>query len=400
MITMPEIELLDTPDVRQLIDENIGRDPNAIALDKRLPYAALIATQVKYLQRAAKKLPSYYDARTIIPPLAFEQSSSEAAAAHKSYSGELCIDLTCGLGVDTFYLSKRFGKVITIEQNPELAQVARINFTRLGADNITIINGDAENYIRDFAAKGGTADLIYADPDRRSCEGRKLVRLEDCSPDITGLLPLLRHTTDRIVIKMSPLFDIAEVFRIFGTGTTAETVSLNGECKEVIADWNADTQGQTVKATAIGTGSAEYPYEPDNILTVKTFSPPYRYMIIPDVSLRKTRITPLYFSEFMPEAYATPGDGYIFSATLPIEEDAQYILGKVFEVSYMEKFDPKALRKKLKDESVKGIEIYTHDFPLTAPEIARKLGVREGGAKVAFTRIGTELWVVGLKNVK
>ena len=32
-------------------------------------------------------------------------------------------------------------------------------------------------------------DWIYADPDRRSAEGKKLVRLEDCSPDLVALYP-------------------------------------------------------------------------------------------------------------------------------------------------------------------------------------------------------------------
>ena len=100
-MTTEDILLLDTPLLRQLTEENIGRDPNAVALDKRIAHAGLVATQVKYLQRARRKLPSYYEARAILPPLAFEQSSSEAAATRKSWRGDVCIDLTCGLGVDS-----------------------------------------------------------------------------------------------------------------------------------------------------------------------------------------------------------------------------------------------------------------------------------------------------------
>lgn len=400
MITDEAIELLDTPEIMRLVEENMERDPNAIALDKRLPYAATIATQVKYLQRAAKKLPSYYHARAIIPPLAFEQSSSEAAAVHKSHSGELCIDLTCGLGVDAHCLSKRFKKVITVEQNAQLAHIARINFSRLGADNITVVEGRSEEFISDFAANGGKADMIYADPDRRSLEGRKLVRLEDCSPDIIALLPLLRQTSGRIVIKMSPLFDVAEIFRIFGGGTTVDVVSLNRECKEVLADWSADTERQIIRASVIGTGETEYPYPPQKHLCTSPFAPPYRYMIIPDVALRKARIASRYFADIMPEAFVSAGEGYIFSNSIPDQtETSRPIHGRVFETTYIDKFDPKALKKRLKESGIKGIEIYTHDFPTPAPELAKRLSVREGGTKVAFTRIGTELWVIGLKEV-
>ena len=117
-MTTEDILLLDTPLLRQLTEENIGRDPNAVALDKRIAHAGLVATQVKYLQRARRKLPSYYEARAILPPLAFEQSSSEAAATRTSWRGDVCIDLTCGLGVDSFHLSRRFARVIAVERTP------------------------------------------------------------------------------------------------------------------------------------------------------------------------------------------------------------------------------------------------------------------------------------------
>lgn len=401
MITEEEITLLDTPEIRQLIEANIERNPNSIALDKRLPHAGMIASQVKYLQRAAKKLRSYYNVRAIIPSLAFEQSSSEATAARKSWKGDTCIDLTCGLGVDAYYLSKGFDKVITIEQNPQLAAVARINFSRLGAENITVVNSTAEEFLHNYHTQSGRADMIYADPDRRSAEGRKLVRLEDCSPDITALLPMLRQITDKLAVKLSPLFDVAEIFRIFGNGTTADVVSLGGECKEVIAEWSANSATQTVKASVIGIGEAQYAYDCEPKQRTSSFTPPYRYIIIPDVALRKARITSAYFAERLPEAYVTPGDGYVFADSLspsPLPDTTDFILGRVFEVVYMEKYDPKKLKIRLKEKSIKGIEIYTHNFPHSAPELARRLNVREGGGiKVAFTSIGTELWVIGLK---
>ena len=45
-MTTEDILLLDTPLLRQLTEENIGRYPNAVALDKRIAHAGLAATQV------------------------------------------------------------------------------------------------------------------------------------------------------------------------------------------------------------------------------------------------------------------------------------------------------------------------------------------------------------------
>ena len=106
-MTEQELDILPQDSSRELIERHIGVDPARAAL--RLgPHAALLSTQIKYLQRAKTKLPSYHRARCIIPPLAFEQASSEAAAEAKTYEGGLCIDLTCGLGVDSLMLSRRF----------------------------------------------------------------------------------------------------------------------------------------------------------------------------------------------------------------------------------------------------------------------------------------------------
>lgn len=400
MITTEEIGLLDSPEIREIIAANIARDPHAVALDKKLPHAALVATQIKYLQRARKKLPTYYEARTIIPSLAFEQASSEQTAAHRSWGGDLCIDLTCGLGVDSLHLSKSFERVITVERNEALAATARINFARMGVSNMEVIHDTAEHFLHDFHEAGGRADLIYADPDRRAEDGRKLVRIEECRPDINALMPMLRQCAPVMAVKMSPLFDVNEAFRLFGNDCTVEVVSLGGECKEVLIEIGGATHGAIVRASAIGRGTVEYPFVPSHpAVNSIQFQPPYRYIVIPDVALRKARITTEYAASHLPNSYATPGEGYIFTNELPLCDD-QPIIGKVFEVVAIDRFDPSVLKKKLRSSGIKSVELHTHDFPLSAPELAKKLGIREGGgAKMAFSRIASTLWVIELKEV-
>lgn len=71
MITPGEYTLLLTDEVQRAIAANRGRDPLEVALDRNIPHARLVATQVKYLARAEAKLPSYASAQCILPPLAF-----------------------------------------------------------------------------------------------------------------------------------------------------------------------------------------------------------------------------------------------------------------------------------------------------------------------------------------
>ena len=197
-MTREEFDTLCRDEVRRAVAENLGRDPLAVALDRRIPHAALVATQLKYLERARTKLPSYYAAQCILPPRAFEQASSEACAAHKELAGDTALDLTCGLGVDALALGRRFQRVVALERDPVLAAVTAYNLRLLGAENVEVVCTSAEEYL---AAATQRIDWVYADPDRRSETGRKLVRLEDCSPDILQLRPAIRRIGARLCLK-------------------------------------------------------------------------------------------------------------------------------------------------------------------------------------------------------
>lgn len=413
MMTPEEISYLESKEGHKAVADNLGRDPFEVALDKKLDNARLISSQVKYLARARKKLPSYYEAECIIPPLAFEQSSGEEAATLKNNSGMLCIDLTCGLGVDSLNFSKRFDKVITVEKDPALSRIAKINFSRLGAGNIEVVNSSAEDFIRDFKTRGIRADLIYIDPDRRPGNEKKQIRLQDCSPDVVALMPQLKGLADTVLIKTSPLFEVDEAFRIF-PGCRVEVVSVGGECKEVLIECGADNNPE-IGAAMAGWGRISYPY-PIPASGTAEFALPYHCMIIPDVAIRKARLTAKYFSGLYPRAYITPSDGYVFLHVKPREQgefeehrkpaetvksaeiESKKIPGKVFEISSMRPYQPKELRKDLSTRGIKSADIYLHGFPFASEKICRDLKIKEGGNnKLAFTVIGGALWSVELK---
>ena len=248
MISCNDIKTLLRPDVREQIAVHLNDDPTKVALSLR-ENGPLVATQIKYLQRARIKLPAYYAAQCILPPLSFEQASSEESASLKHYTGHTCLDLTCGLGVDAFHFSKCFAQVVTVEQSAELCEIARINFERLQARNIRIITTTAEQYVADLnsgAESIGPIDLIYIDPARRDSQGKKVWLLEDCSPNVTKLLPSLLQLSPLVVIKASPLFDIDEAFKLFGEKCSIEIISVRGECKEVLIEIHNSQKNSTV----------------------------------------------------------------------------------------------------------------------------------------------------------
>lgn len=381
-LTSEELALLLTEPVQQAIAAARGRDPLEVALDRRILHARLVATQVKYLARAERKLPTYAAAQCVLPPLAFEQASSEACAAHKAIAGDAVLDLTCGLGVDTLFLSRRFRRVVTLERDPVLADVARENFRRLGVGNVEVVTAAAEEYLD---GEGLRFDWVYADPDRRAADGRKLLRIEECSPDVLALRPRIRAAAARLCLKNSPLFDVDEALRLF-SDARVEVVSLGDECKEVIVC--DDGSGPLVTATALGRGSfaarpdAEPPAAPARFDAER-----YRWLIVPDVALQKARLARLHLAG---RADMWSENGFAFAA-----EEPHGVIGRVLAIERIEPYDPRRLKRELKG---RGAEVLKRDFPLPAEELMRRLGLHAGGdLRLAFTKSGGDFWTIRLK---
>ena len=375
MFNTEELSVLCSEECYNAVRDNIERKPTDIALDRRVPHASLVATQVKNLQKCRTKLPSYYAVQAIVPTLAYEQSSSEEAALRKPLEGDSVLDLTCGLGVDAYALSKRFRRVVTIERNEAVAAVARENFRRLGAENIEVVCSSAEEFV---ARCGDHFDWCFADPDRRGERGEKLVRLEACSPDVVALMPELRRIADRVCIKCSPLFDVDEALRLFDD-CSVECVSLGGEAKEVNI-YIGGSEQHTLTAVAIGMGEyscrAEERKEATWSAVPSDFSH-YRYIVLPDVALQHTRMV----------AVAMGGKCDVWSnggVALSVERPTG-VLGRIFEIEAIYEIDA-AFKRVMR--GVKA-EIYRRDFPMSNAEICKRYRCSEGGSeRWCFTRIG------------
>ena len=385
MFTAEEISILCREEIRKAIEENIERKPTDIALDRRVSNASIVATQVKNLQKSRTKLPSYFAAQAIVPTLAYEQSSSEECAERKELEGESVLDLTCGLGVDALALSKRFKRVVTIERNEGVAAVARENFRRFGAENIEVVCSSAEEYI---ASCTDHFDWCFSDPDRRGAKGEKLVRLEDCSPNVVELMPTLKRLADKICIKCSPLFDVDEAFRLFGE-CSVECVSLGGEAKEV--NIYIDGSLSQLKAVAVGVGEVACSVEERN---AARWSPQpsdlaqYRYVTLPDVALQHARMVAV--------AFEGKGDVWSNNGIALSVEKPEGALGRTFAVEAI--YDVDSAFKRV----MKGVkaEIYRRDFPLSNADICKRYRCSEGGSeKWCFTRVGERLVAIKMNKI-
>ena len=381
-MTQSELDILLREEVRQAIKENLERDPLRIALDGKLPYAREVATQVKYLQRARRKLPRLYAACGIIPQRAFEQSSSEECASAKRIEGESLLDLTCGLGMDAAALAGRFRRVVALERDQVLAAVTRENMRRMGIENVEVVNTSAEEYLAHCEEH---FDWIYVDPDRRTDKGERVFKLEDCSPNVLALMPHIKRVGEHLAIKNSPLFDVEEAFRLFPDGSV-EVVSLHDECKEVMIYLGGGEP--TLSATAVGRGRVEFRRaELTSVASPEEFAKDeYHYLVIPDVSLQKARIVA---NALQGVADVWSNNSFGFARELP-----EGVLGRVERIERIEIFDIKSLKRELKG---KGVDIILRDFPMGVDELRKRTASRSGNEKrIALTRIAGKSYTIYL----
>lgn len=378
-----EIDFLLSDEGREVVRQQRGRNPLEVALDGRVPHHAAVATQLKYLERAERKLPTYAKAEALLPPRAFEQASSEEAAAAKSLSGEKLLDLTCGLGVDTLHFSRHFRRVVALERDGELARITRENLRRMGVENVEVIHSSAEEYL---ASTKEHFDWIYADPDRRNSEGRKQLRLEECSPDILKLKPRLEEVGDHLCLKNSPLFDVEEAFRLFPK-SCVRVFSMGDECKELLIF----TPQEEARLEAVAFGRGRVVASPQQVAHYPhgEFTPErYGWLIIPDVALQKARLVGHHLGA---SCYVASENGYAFSEGYPEE-----ILGRVEPIERIEPYNAKALKRALKGV---GVELLKREFPLSVEEIRRRSSLKTGAEqRLAFTKVGGQCWTIWLKG--
>ena len=147
---------------------------------------SLALRQIAARQLLQKKVPEWAGNENLLFPahLSVEQCSSEPSATYKAslLQGQTFVDLTGGLGIDTYYLSQHFLQTDYVERQDELCNLAKHNFSVLNT-NIKVFNETAEEYLKHCEPK----DCIFIDPARRDEHGRKTVSIADCTPNVVVL---------------------------------------------------------------------------------------------------------------------------------------------------------------------------------------------------------------------
>lgn len=362
--------------------------------------AAFALQQIDGWQRGRLKLPTL----AAIPDwhwpvrLSLEQCSSEETARYKAHllkqliadSGTspddwVGVDLTGGLGVDTFFLSQSLSLWHYVERNTELAQVAAHNFEAASRTNIRVHNLEAEAFLSTCASGHSDAPLfppgkkrcIFLDPARRSESGSKVFRLQDCTPDLTQLYSQLLSLADFVLLKLSPMLDSMEVLRHLPDASEVHVVSTKGEVKELLVVLKKSPLGTSAPlphilfTAAMLPGTERFTFSPieeqtaEPLLMSEDGIPSYIYE--PDAAVLKAGAFKVIATRFNVQKMAVNTHLYASDRHIPA------FPGRVFRV--LQVLD-KAAQKALKGTYA---NILTRNYPIKPDELRKKLQTRDGG---------------------
>ncbi len=390
---------------RDFIESHLKDDVRQLALQK-FPDDVdkmLVLNQIEARQLLSKKVPSWASNPDLLFPkhLSIEQCSSELTAIYKASiinGGDVFVDLTGGLGIDSFFLSEKFKTSYYVENRKELCDLAEHNFAVLGR-KITVVNDDSES----FLSKNQDFDLIFIDPARRDVYNRKMVSLHDCSPDVVKLVETFPETSSRkpsFLIKASPMLDISLITNELQNISEIHIVSVRNECKEVLIKIELGFDGEIkyfcVDLNSVEThGRASLQYtENEEKSAVPTFSSVVKkYLYEPNASLMKSGAFKLISQRFAIEKLHVNSHLYTSDNLIPD------FPGRIFEVVEFAPFNKKVKKELLSD--ITEASVATRNFPLSANELRKNLNLKESDKNFVFgtTLIGEKKVVILCKKI-
>ena len=375
-----------TSDEKHFIQEHAADDLNRLLLAaSRYPgvNVPFLVDQIAVRRQLRDKLPAWAENEELVFParIAAEQCSSEQTAVYKQQLVDtdwtLC-DLTGGLGVDSYYLSRKVRALTYVERYAGYCEAARHNFEFLGADNVTVVNADATEYVREMPS----LDAVYLDPARRGESNKRLFALHDCEPGLPALLPSLLQKAHWVIAKLSPMADLQQTFSLLPGTTAVHVLSVRNECKELLFVIGRETSVASpaihcVNFLSDGTESAfTFTWEEERTAETRMATSVGAYLYEPHASLLKAGAFKLLAVRLGVEKLQVSSHLYTSQEWVPD------FPGRSFRVEAVYPFSGKLCKTLAR--TIPQANITVRNFPLSVAELRRRTKIAEGGSVYLF----------------
>lgn len=366
-----------TPETKAFIVQHLNDDTDRLLLSAhRYPGVDMpfVVDQILARRQLKNKLPEWAANDDLIMGgrVPAEQCSSEQTALYKQslVKGASICDMTGGMGVDLFYMSRGLKKAIYTERQHHLCENARHNFSVLGADNIEIREGDGQTMpIPDV-------DTICLDPARRANDGSRVYDLASCEPNVVEWQEELLSHCKRLVVKMSPMADVSRVLKLMPAISQIHIVGVKGECKEVLAVCDKEIPANDVEIFCV------------DMLQSRNHELRYRvseeengrsafaeqvgtYLYEPDVCILKAGAFKTLCSRF--DILKLDVNSHLYTSDVLVPD----FPGRVFLVDERLPFSSKSIKSLSK--AFPKANITARNFPMTADELRKRSGIKDGG---------------------
>ena len=300
-------------------------------------------------------------------------------------------DLTGGFGVDFSYLARGFSQATYVERQRHLCELAEHNMAALGLDQARIVCGDGVEYLSQM----DPVDFIYLDPARRDEHGSRTYAIEDCTPNVLELRDLLLAKSRFTLVKLSPMLDWRKAVVDFdGAVREVHIVATGNECKELLL-----VLGRPVQANARDSvdGAGSYRRLAPHVFCVnddqridydsakytqglriggKPLPDAKRYLYEPNASIMKAGCFDLVEERFGVTQIGP--SSHLFVS----EQQIADFPGRGFAIEAVGSMNKKDTKRLL--NGVKQANIAVRNFPLTAPQLRKKLKLADGGTVYLF----------------
>ncbi|MCK8616416.1 THUMP-like domain-containing protein [Gordonia sp. C13] len=214
------------------------------------PHDAALIETVRNRRRAASKLRD--PAGLLLTDDGLQQATASVVAAHRAaeiatrFSASVVHDMTCSIGAELRELVRAKG--ISGVIGSDLDRV-RLAMARHNVPDTTLLVADA-------LTPTSTADVLLADPARRSDAGR-IFRLDQLTPPLLELLATYAGRT--LIVKCAPGLDHQMLRNRFGFDGEVQVTSLDGGVREACL-WSGPGVETRRRATVLRT-------RPDGMVT-------------------------------------------------------------------------------------------------------------------------------------
>lgn len=289
------------------------------------------------------------------------------------------VDLTGGFGVDFSYLARGFSQATYVERQRHLCDLAEHNMAALGLDQARIVCGDGVEYLRQM----DPVDFIYLDPARRDEHGSRTYAIEDCTPNVLELRDLLLAKSQCTLVKLSPMLDWRKAVADFdGTVREVHIVATGNECKELLLVLGQQVHEEPSAPRVFCVNDNQRidydsaAYTQGLRIGGKPLPEAKNYLYEPNASIMKAGCFDLVEKRF--GVTQVGPSSHLFVSATPVAD----FPGRGFAIEEIGGMNKKDIKRLL--NGTKQANIAVRNFPLTAPQLRKKLKLADGGPVYLF----------------